>query len=64
MVNGNFKGYELVVIWRTGEKEVHAYATEEEAEEAGDGYKAVFGNQISWTYTRLTRDYEWKGRKE
>lgn len=55
MVNGNVKGYELVVIWETGEKEVHAYATEEEAEAAGDGYKTVFGNQISWTGTRRSR---------
>ncbi len=44
--------FELVVIWETGEKEVHAYATEEEARAAGDGYKMAFGNQISWTGTR------------
>lgn len=52
MENGNVKAYELIVIWETGEKEVYAYATEEEAEAAGDGYKTVFGNQISWTGTR------------
>ena len=40
--------YELVVIWETGEKEVHAYVTEKEAREAGNGYKMAFGNQISW----------------
>ena len=44
--------YELVVVWETGEKEIHAYATEEEARAAGDGYKMAFGNQISWTGTR------------
>lgn len=55
MANCNGKGYELVVIWETGEKEVHAYATEEEAQAAGDGYKTVFGNQISWTGTRRSR---------
>ena len=55
MANGNVKGYELVVIWETGKKEVHTYATEEEAQAAGDEYKTVFGNQISWTGTRRSR---------
>ena len=40
--------YELVIIWETGEKEVHSYATEKEARTAGKGYKMAFGNQISW----------------
>ena len=44
--------YELVDVWETGEKETHAYATKEEAQTAGDGYKMAFGNQISWTGTR------------
>lgn len=48
----NYNGFELVVIWETGEKEVHAYATEEEARTAGNGYKMAFGNQISWIGTR------------
>jgi hypothetical protein len=40
--------YKLIVIWETGEKEVHTYDTEEKAESIGDGYKMAFGNQISW----------------
>ena len=44
--------YELVVIGETGEKEVHEYATEEEAQAAGNGYKMAFGNQISLVGTR------------
>lgn len=52
MANDNVKAYELIVIWYTGEKEVYAYATEEEAETAAYEYKMVFGNQISWTGTR------------
>ena len=41
--------YELIVIWETGEKEIHPYASREETEQAADGYKMAFGNQISWT---------------
>ena len=48
--------YELVVGWETGEKEIHAYATEEGARVAGNGYKMAFGNQISWTGTRKVAD--------
>lgn len=51
-MNCNGKGYELVVVWETGEKDVHAYATEEEVRAAGNGYKMAFGNQISWMGTR------------
>ena len=48
--------YELVVIWETGEKEVHAYATKEEAQAADKGYKMAFGNQISWVGTRKAEE--------
>ena len=44
--------YELVIVWETGEKEIHAYATEEEALKASKGYRTVFGNQIAWTGVR------------
>ena len=44
--------YELVVIWETGEKEVHGYKSQEEAEEASRGYKMAFGNQIAWVGIR------------
>lgn len=44
--------YILTVIWTTGEKEEHTYATEQEAQSAGNGYKIAFGNQIAWVGTR------------
>lgn len=47
--------YELVVIWETGEEEVSQYETREAAENAERGYKMAFGNQISWTGVRKSR---------
>lgn len=44
--------HELVIIWETGEKEVHEYESQELAEQAERGYKAAFGNQIQWSGTR------------
>lgn len=44
--------YELIVIWSTGEKEVHEYNSREKAKKAEQGYKMAFGNQISWTGIR------------
>lgn len=41
--------YELVVIWETGEKEVHKYNSLGDAKDAENGFRMVFGNQISWT---------------
>ena len=38
--------YKLFVVWETGEKEVHTYATRQEAEEAAKGYKIAFGSQV------------------
>ena len=43
---------ELIIIWETGEKEIYAYATEEEAETACKEFKMIFDNQISWAGTR------------
>ena len=43
---------ELVVIWETGEKEVHKYNNLEDAKEAEKGFRMAFGNQISWTGIR------------
>lgn len=40
--------YELIIIWETGEKEIHAYNTKEKAEEIGQGMKMAFGNQVQW----------------
>ena len=48
----NYNNFELVVIWETGEKEIHAYATEEGAQAVANGYKMVFGNQIAWVGIR------------
>ena len=39
----------LIVIWDTGEKEVHEYDSLEKAREIESGMKVAFGNQISWT---------------
>lgn len=47
--------YELIVIWTTGEKEIHTYNSEDEAYKRADGYKMAFGNQISWTGVRPAR---------
>ena len=44
--------HELVIIWETGEKEVHEYESQELAEQAERGYKAALGNQIQWSGTR------------
>ena len=41
--------YELIVIWETGEKETCLYDSREKAEQAANGYKMAFGNQVSWT---------------
>ena len=38
--------YKLFVVWETGEKEVHTYATRQEAEEIAKGYKIAFGSQV------------------
>ena len=46
------KFFEVVIIWETGEKEVYAYKTEEEARTTEKELKKIFGNQISWIYTR------------
>ena len=39
----------LVIVWETGEKETHIYDSREKAIEAENGFRMVFGNQISWT---------------
>ncbi len=43
---------ELVIIWTTGEKEVHGCSNWEDAEEAERGFWMAFGNQISWSGVR------------
>ena len=47
--------YEAVIVWETGEKEVHSYATEREAKQACEGYKRAFGRQVAWTGVREAR---------
>ena len=44
--------YELVIIWGTGEKEIHEYADEALARQAEAGYLKAFGRQIEWTCIR------------
>ena len=44
--------YELVVVWETGEKEITAYATEDEAKAAGNQMEMVFGKQLWWCTRR------------
>lgn len=44
--------YELVIIWDTGEKEIHEYSSQEHAEQAERGYKKAFGKQIQWSGIR------------
>lgn len=46
--------YELVIVWYSGEKEVHEYKTKEEAEKAKAGYCMAFGHQL-WTCVREKR---------
>ena len=46
------KRYELVVIWETGEKEVHEYTNILEAKMVKHGYEVAFGKQIQWTGIR------------
>lgn len=44
--------YELVIIWETGEKEVHEYESQQLAEQAQQGYSKAFGKQIEWSGVR------------
>lgn len=46
--------YELVIIWDSGEKEIHEYKTKEEAEKAKAGYYIAFGHQL-WGCVREKR---------
>lgn len=47
--------YELIVIWTSGEKEIHEFQSREQACETGDGYKMAFGTQIEWVGVREKR---------
>lgn len=38
--------YILYVVWNTGEKEQYTYTSREEAQQAADGYKMAFGEQV------------------
>ena len=44
--------YEFVIIWDTGEKEIHQYDDIETAERAEAGMKMAFGRQIEWSCIR------------
>lgn len=47
--------FELVVVWDDGSKNIYEYASEEEADQAGDNMKMALGNQIAWYGTRRKR---------
>lgn len=42
------KYYELIIVWATGEKETAQYKTYERADNARDGLKMAFGEQIAF----------------
>lgn len=44
--------FEMVVVWSTGEKEVHGYRTEEDAGKALDGMYKAFGSKQLWGCVR------------
>ena len=46
---------EVVIIWDTGEKEVHQYDHILEAKMVKHGYEVAFGNQIQWIGIREAR---------
>lgn len=46
---------EVVIIWDTGEKEVHQYDHILEAKMVKHGYEVAFGNQIQWIGIREVR---------
>ena len=48
--------YELVIIWDDGIKDIHEYATEENAEQSERGYKKAFGKQIEWSGIRPKKE--------
>ena len=43
--------YELVVVWATGEKEIHSYNSQDEAEQGKRNYEMAFGSQL-WCCVR------------
>lgn len=49
------KGYEVVIIWTTGEKEICTAEAIIDARIIEEGYKIAFGNQIQWTGIRERR---------
>ena len=38
--------FTLTVVWDNGKVEKYTYKTREEANEAGNGFKMAFGNQV------------------
>lgn len=48
--------YELIVIWDNGEKDIHSYVRERDAEMTAENMKMSFGNQIQWTGVREARE--------
>jgi len=44
--------YEAIIIWFTGEKEIHEFSTEAEAYKCCRRYVNAFGDQVDWTGVR------------
>lgn len=40
--------YELIIIWDTGEKEIHDYETYDAAKQGEENMRRAFGYQIAW----------------
>lgn len=45
--------WELVIIYDTGEKEVHPYTSKEKAEEIEHGMRKALGKQIEFSCVRV-----------
>ena len=44
--------YEAIIIWFTGEKEIHQFKTEAEARACCKRYVMAFGDQVDWSGVR------------
>lgn len=45
--------YNLIVVWNSGEREEHTFATESEARQMENNLQLTFGNQL---WTGITRN--------
>lgn len=45
-------GYELVVVWEDGTKDIFEYDDYQGAAQGADNFKMAFGNQVQWCGVR------------